>query len=110
VEKVFIEVAKQSLHGCFEAGELVLYDVPYDLTVDAEVLVDQDISEPRDLFPFHARRIGANRVGTLLAASPIISRLRTTASKVLSSWMNAALERPAVYDRTLWTASKISSR
>src|SRR5689334_20110162 len=57
----------------------VLKDVPDRLVVHAEVVVYQTVAHTSHGPPFHRRVLRAKFRGTLLAASPLISRLRTTA-------------------------------
>ena len=45
-------VPEEGLHLLGEDGHLVRDHVPYDVEVDAEVGVDQDVTQARDLGPF----------------------------------------------------------
>lgn len=74
-----------------------LDDVPHDVRVDAEVFVDEDVTQPGDPLPLHVRdALPRNSGDTFLAASPMISRLRTTASIVLSSARKLSIVIPDV--------------
>lgn len=71
----------------FEGEQIHLDHLPDDLEVQSEIVVDYPIAQSRDLTPLDIR--GLDEVRRQSApASPIISKLRTTASMVFSSARN----------------------
>jgi hypothetical protein len=53
--------------------------MPYDLVIDTEIIVDQPVPHSGHVPPRHKGK-GCREIGMdLLVASPMISRLRTTA-------------------------------
>ena len=90
--------------------ELALDDVPHDLRIHSEVFVDQDVAQPGNAFPFDLRPLRADGFWNFFAASPMISRLRTTASNVLGSLANSFALIAEVYRWILRAASRMSSR
>ena len=58
-------LGEELVDGSFEVWEFMLNDVPDNFGVDAKVLMDQDVSESRDLCPLNIRCAGTNIFGDL---------------------------------------------
>ncbi|MGI9180142.1 MAG: hypothetical protein ACR2H9_06555 [Longimicrobiaceae bacterium] len=69
-------------------------DLPDDIEVHIEVTVDQPVARSGDLLPRDLRIAAVSSV-TCFAASPMISRSRTTASINCSSVSDPTASRPA---------------
>jgi hypothetical protein len=79
--------------------EIVLDDVPQHWALDHVVLVAQEIAEASNFSPLLPRASASASVDSLLAASLMRLKQRSTASTVLSSAMNWPAVIPDVYRR-----------
>lgn len=71
-----------------------LYDVPDEVVIDAEVVVDQAVSHPGNPAPLDGWVLSAEFRGSFFAASPMTSRLRTKARRSVSLEWNRSAVRP----------------
>ncbi len=82
-------------------------DLPDDIEVHIEVTVDQPVARSGDLLPRDLRMRRRVSPVTCFAASPMISRSRTTASINCSSVSRSDRERPRVNATALRAASRM---
>jgi hypothetical protein len=78
-----------------EVRQILLKDLLNNLYVDIEIVVDNAISQADDFVPLDLGSLSPDILRQALAASPMISRLRTTESMVLSSFMKVSRSAPA---------------
>jgi hypothetical protein len=72
--------SQQAIHDFGELGQTLVHDRPHDLQVNAEVAVDENVAHARHERPRDLRRLRLVEGEIRLAASPMTSRLRITAS------------------------------
>ena len=93
-----------------ERRHFVLHDVPHDLRIETEVLMNQNISKTSYFLPFHCGVLRTKILGDLLDGLTNDFKVSDDRVNRFSSSRNAALERPAVYTVIFRVASRISSR
>ena len=101
---------QQGPDGHLETWQRALDDVPQDVHVDPEVLVDEDIAEARDLLPVDVG-LSRSKLGRQLPdRSANHLEVAHDASSVFSSAAKACFESPRVYRLILPIAPEMSSR